>query len=68
MTDARQLVQIIQTALVGEIKGAYIEADDNSIFLKIDEKIYLIVIHEKAPVNLSVRTFNPQPKPIGRKK
>jgi asparagine N-glycosylation enzyme membrane subunit Stt3 len=45
----------------------HIEADDNSIFLKVDDKVYLITIQERMPVNISTRTFNPQPKPEGKK-
>jgi hypothetical protein len=64
-----QLVKIIQAALMGEIKVIErIEADDNSIFLKVDDKIYLISIQERMPVNISVRTFNPQPKPEGKRR
>jgi hypothetical protein len=64
-----QIVKIIQDALSGEIKGIErIEADNGSIFLKVDDKVYLITIQERVPVNVSVRTFNPYPKPEGKKK
>jgi hypothetical protein len=64
-----QIVKIIQAALMGEIKVIErIEADEDSIFLKVDEKVYLITVQERMPVNVSVRTFHPQPKPEGKKK
>lgn len=68
MMDISKIVQLIQTALIGEIKVEHIETDNASIFFKVDDKIYLITIQERMPVNVSVRTFNPQPKPEGKKK
>jgi hypothetical protein len=66
--DTSQLVNIIKTALI-EIKDIDgIEADNNSIFLKADDKVYLITVQERMPVNVSVRTFNPQPKPEGKRR
>jgi hypothetical protein len=67
--STNQIVKIIQAALMGEIKVIeLIEADDDSIFFKADGKIYLITIQERIPVNVSIRTFNPQPKPEGKRR
>lgn len=66
--NANQIVQLIQTALTGEIKVDRIEADNSSIFLKVDDKVFLITVQERKPVNISMRTFNPQPKPEGKKR
>lgn len=64
-----QIVKIIQSALTSEIKVIeHIEADDNSIFLKVEDKTYFIMVQERMLVNVSVRTFNPQPKPENKKK
>lgn len=63
-----QLVKVIQAALKNEIKTIErIEFNDSSIFLRMDDKIYFITVQEHKPVDASVRTFNPQPKPEGKK-
>jgi asparagine N-glycosylation enzyme membrane subunit Stt3 len=65
--NANQIVTIIQTALKNEIKVIErIEEDNSTIFMKVEDKVYLITVQERMPVNISLRTFNPQPKPETR--
>lgn len=66
--NANQIVTIIKAALTNEIKVIdRIEEDNSTIFMKVEDKVYLITVQERKPVNISVRTFNPQPKPEGKK-
>jgi hypothetical protein len=65
--NINQVIKIIQSALTSEIKVIErIEEDNDTIFMKVEDKVYLITVQERVPVAISLRTFNPQPKPETR--
>jgi hypothetical protein len=65
--ELAEVTQAILKALEG-LKGIErVESDNSSIFFSAGRKNYFITLREHVPPPISVRTFNPQPKPLKKK-
>ena len=66
--ELADVTQAILKALEGFKDIERVESDKSSIFFMSNGKSYFITLREHIPPPIYLRTFNPQPKPEGKKR